>query len=547
MQSVEVEEALADGDLSLNAPVDPATCAAHAPHSLEPANVAPPRELELKFSTDKAGLALALASPLLSLSGPDAPSRSLVSVYFDTPSQDLKKHGMILRVRRAGRSGPVMTLKWSPAETEGVFSRGEIEVRTRGLTPDLSQFDEAVAARIKAVIENRPLGAQFETRIKRRIRLLSVAASQIEVAFDEGVIVSGERSWPVTEIELEHKSGAAADLYELGARIATALPAKLDVTSKSARAFALAADEAPKAVKPGSLVLPQTARLDDAVAAVLANTLKHFVANWAALREGGDPESIHQMRVALRRLRSALSMFKRALPCAEFEEFRAEAKRIASALGPARDCDVFRELVEDGPMAHFGADANFAALLQALGQQRDGAYDEARVVIDAPRTAVFVVRMQAFLARRGWRNAVAGPDLPRLTESARIFAASALERLHKRVAKRGKTLLLLPDEERHEVRIVLKNLRYAAEFFGVLFGDGRAVHAYIRAAARLQDLLGAHNDAASAQVFARAAVDAETARAAGIVIGWYGRGGAIADAGLKDAWSGCKKARRFWR
>lgn len=505
------------------------------------------RELELKFTTDSSGLASAFASPLLQSSAPDAPGRALVSVYFDTPAGDLKKQGMILRVRRAGRSAPVMTLKWKPAETEGLFSRGEIEVRTRGLAPDLNQFDEAVSARLRDMIEDRPLNPQFETRIKRRTRLLNVAASQIEVAFDEGVIVAGDRSWPVTEIELEHKTGDAADLYEFGARIAKALPARLDVTSKSARAFALAANEIPKAVKAGPLEFPRNAMLDDAVAAVLANALSHFVSNWAALREGGDPESIHQMRVALRRLRAALAMFKRALHCVEFDAFRAEAKRIASALGPARECDAFRDLVEDGPMSHFSAKADFAPLLRALDERRDDAYVDARALIDAPQTTVFVVRMQAFLARRGWRNTLPAPELERLTEPAGLFAASALERLHKRVTRRGRNLVVLPDIERHEVRIVLKNLRYAAEFFGSFFASSRAVHAYVRSTARLQDLLGAHNDAASAESFVNAAKDAEAARAAGIVLGWYGRGGAIADAGLAEAWNSFKKTRRFWR
>jgi len=351
----------------------------------------------------------------------------------------------------------------------------------------------------------------------------------------------------VTEIELEHKAGEAADLYEFGARVAKALPVKLDVTSKSARAFALAANETPRAVKAGPLKFPPNAMLDDAVAVVLANALNHFISNWTALREGGDPESIHQMRVALRRLRAALAMFKRGLHCAEFDDFRAEAKRIASGLGPARECDAFRDLVEDGPMSHFSAKANFAPLMHALEARREDAYGDARALIDAPQTTVFVVTMHAFMARHGWRSALPALELERLTEPAEIFAASALERLHRRATRRGKNLALLPDHDRHEVRIVLKNLRYAAEFFGAFFGNGRTVHAYVRSAARLQDLLGAHNDAASAERFLNAADDADAARAAGIVLGWYGRGGAIADAGLMEAWRSFKKTKRFWR
>ncbi len=186
-------------------------------------------------------------------------------------------------------------------------------------------------------------------------------------------------------------------------------------------------------------------------------------------------------------------------------------------------------------------------MLRDLEQRRLAAYADARALIDAPQTTAFVVRTQAFVARCGWRNALSGLELACLTEPAAIFAAEALERLQKRAAKRGKNLVTLPDEERHEVRIVLKNLRYAAEFFGVLFENSRAVHAYLRSVARLQDLLGAHNDAASAENFLGATKDAEAARAAGVVIGWYGRDAIVADEGLAKSWKAFRHSKSFWK
>jgi len=208
--------------------------------------------------------------------------------------------------------------------------------------------------------------------------------------------------------------------------------------------------------------------------------------------------------------------------------------------------DAFHSLVQDGPMAHFGAKVDFGPLLRALDERRDAVYGEARRLIDAPETTVFVIGMHAFLARRGWRNSLSGAELAQLTEPAEVFAANALDRLHARAAKRGRKLASLPDEERHEVRIVLKNLRYAAEFFGGFFVNSKAVHTYVRSTARLQDLLGAHNDAASAQNFPNAAEDVDAARAAGIVTGWYGRAATFADAGLNHAWKSFKQAKQFW-
>jgi hypothetical protein len=99
-------------DIEMNLSVDPTSCGIpNSERNVEPASNTTSRELELKFTTDSSGLALAFASPLLQSSVPDAPGRALASVYFDTPTGDLKKQGMVLRVRRAGRSAPVMTLK----------------------------------------------------------------------------------------------------------------------------------------------------------------------------------------------------------------------------------------------------------------------------------------------------------------------------------------------------------------------------------------------------------------------------------------------------
>jgi triphosphatase len=223
------------------------------------------------------------------------------------------------------------------------------------------------------------------------------------------------------------------------------------------------------------------------------------------------------MRVALRRLRAALGMLKRAIPCPEFEAFREEAKDLASALGPARDSDALRDLIEEGPMGHFGDKNDFAPLLDALEERRAAAYAESRALIESPRPSAFVLRLSAFVARRGWRNAVSGPELSRLTEPVAVFAAQALDRLHKRVRKRGKKLVTLPDEQRHQVRIALKNLRYGGEFFASCFTEARDSTPFLRAAANLQGLLGAHNDAASADHFLCQSHATEAARAAGVV------------------------------
>jgi triphosphatase len=505
------------------------------------------RELEIKFKTDAAGLKLAAASKLLACETPDATRRTLRSIYFDTAAADLKKQRIALRVRK-GRGAPLMGLKWTPT-SEGPFSRGEVEVRASGMQPDISLFDATIAAEIERVTEGKPLEPQFETVVKRRLRHLRLSRSEIEVAFDEGAVVAGDRRLPISEIELELKSGEEIELYDLAIRLAETLPLKLDVTSKAQRGFMLASGELPQPVKSLAPRFSADATLDEAVTIIITSAIKHFVENWPALTETRHSESIHQMRVALRRLRAVLAMFKRALPCPQFDTFRAEAKRIASALGPARDCDVFLDLIVTGPQVHYPQEASFETLIAALEERRLTGYSQALAIVDEPATTLFVLRMQEFLARHSWRSGLSDEELPRLTEPAPAFAADVLERLHKRALKRGKGLVDLPDVERHKERIALKNIRYAAEFFGCLFAR-KAVRSYIRAVARLQDLLGAQNDAVIAERLLHDIEEtsgAQSAKAAGIVLGWYGRGTALADADLRKSWKTFKRTKAFWR
>jgi triphosphatase len=501
------------------------------------------REIELKFTLGAAAFAAALEAPLLRRDGDKGIARKLVSVYYDTPDWDLLRQKTALRVRRAGRNPPVMTLKWRP-DAESLFSRGEIEHKVKTIQPDLSLFDGEPGERVRALGGDKPLVAKYETRGNRTTRLLASGAATIEAAFDEGEIVAGDRTLSLRELELELTGGPEADFYAFAARLAEALPLRLDAVSKAERASHLALGTAPTPFKAKIAAIPGDLNLDAAIAQVMLATRDHFLANWASLRESDDPESVHQMRVALRRLRAALGMFKRVVPCAEFESFRARAKALADALAPARDCDVLRELVETGPRPHFPEGA-FQPLLDVLEQRRLEAYGRARRMIENAEPTLFALDLGAFVARRGWRNALAAENLSGLTGPVGVFAAEALDRLYKRALKKGRKLTRLPDEQRHECRIALKNLRYAAEFFS---GDcdADAASDFIRATAHAQNLLGAHNDVATAEHFLSEPHDDKATRAAGVVLGWHARAALTADAHLAKGWKGFRAAKPFW-
>lgn len=512
----------------------------------EPAH---PIEVEVKFRTDAKSQGQVLRSPLL---GPAAArkAQTLRSIYFDSKNLDLLKHGVVLRVRKTGQSGPVMCVKFQGSQRDGVFQRREIEVKSPDLSPDLKLFDETTAAKLLRILDGQKFEPQFETRIKRRLRHVTTGTLSVEVAIDEGFIALPDgRQEPLREVELELKSGEPADLYDLASRLAMELSLTLDFASKPETGFALFKPETSVPRKAAALVLDEHASLDMAVVAVISNTLRQFASNWTPLRNSDDPESVHQLRVSLRRMRIALKMFKRVLPCQAFDGIRADAKQIATALGPARELDIFILGAADGPLQYGGKPHGCADLMAAAAEARASAYRAARALIDDPQTTLFVLKLQSLVARGAWRSELPSTDLPLLTSPAKEIAVSILDWLQARVSKRGKRLMQLSDEERHELRIALKDLRYGVEFFSGPFGHGRRVRTLLKTVSALQDLLGRHNDSVSTeklvQIFSQG-LGAEAVRAAGYVTGWHARGIAMAEAELEKLWKSFKSQRPFW-
>jgi triphosphatase len=504
------------------------------------------REIELKFLVSETAFKTMQQSARFGAGAARPRVQRLHSVYFDTERGDLRRHRIVLRIRRL-RGRNVLTLKWDSAANCGNFERGEIEVSTHSALPDPSLLGAEVEAEILRVTEGRPLQPFFATDIRRVVRRIVVGGSEIEAAFDTGFIVSGSHKTPVREIELELKAGDPIDLYQFGLSLAMDFPMRLGISTKAERGVQLSCGAHAKAVRAAAPVLTEQTT-DQAIAAIISACVTQFVANWPAFEGPDKVEAIHQMRVALRRLRAALALFQRQFPCKEFHELRAEAKRIASAMGEARNWDVFDSLVRDGPRAAFPSDPGFSPLMQDVAVQRENGHADVAALLADSNTTRFVLSLEALVARRGWRNALPGAELPRLTMPASGFAAECLERLHQRVRKRGRTLLDLSPEERHRVRIALKNLRYAADFLGNLFVPANGVRAYAQVASRLQDALGGFNDMVMVADLVRRldTRDADPARAAGIIIGWYGRDAQVADTSLREVWRGFRKAKPFW-
>jgi triphosphatase len=280
------------------------------------------------------------------------------------------------------------------------------------------------------------------------------------------------------------------------------------------------------------------------VTAIISNTLAQFTANWADLRETDEPEAIHQMRIGLRRMRCALSIFKRASPNTGFGTLRVDAGRLASAFGPVRNADAIRISVLQGPLASADCPGNSDVLRGVMEKRRIAAYASAHSEIESLAATLFVLNVQSLLARDDWREV---PPGGKSKMPARKFFKAELSRLRARVLKRAKRAGV-SDQARHKLRIALKNLRYGVDFFD-LFGNGKQKHAYKKRMSALQDLLGMRNDIVVAKTYLnelREETGPEADQILEFIRGWFARDAASADREISKTIKKFKMMEPFW-
>ena len=477
--------------------------------------------------------------------------KHLESRYFDTPDFKLYANHVALRVRRTG-DGYVQTIKTKGDAGEGLLSRGEWEKPVPSFDPDLtfsgSPLDLAALGSLSVL---------FKTEIDREKTVVSFPpghadCSQIEVALDRGQVTAGDETVPITEVELELVSGQSADLFELGRRLAEALPLCFDVDSKSARGYRLATGGMPQAEKAIKLTLDPTVTLEDGFQVALKACVRQWFANQTAAFDGRDIEGVHQMRVALRRLRSAFVFFKALIPEPTLSHFRAESRWIASSLGPARDWDVF--LAETLPPLLKGAPRHpgLMALYEAARTEQDQGYDTARIAMTSPRYSAFVLQLCGWIERKGWRESTDDAVLALLKTPMVDYAGPLLERRYKRVRKAGDDFDSLTLDQKHELRIAMKKLRYAGDFFRSLYPKDD-VRRFRRPLTAMLDDLGKLNDLAVAQhlcaTLARTATGDKAVLDQGIevLLRWYGALAKESEAELAKAWNAFAAAPPYWK
>jgi inorganic triphosphatase YgiF len=516
------------------------------------------REVELKLRIPPGAAGRLLRDPALRpLKRKRATTQTLLSVYFDTPQLDLAREGIALRLRRE-RSRWVQTVKGAADAQSG----GGLAVRAEHEWPlDVADgqpridFTKLAATPFAGAIEKAVrsgLAPAIVTEFKR---------SEVPLAFADGTTATlcvdvGEvrarrgraRSAfrePIAEVELELGRGSATRLFELAGSLTDRFALETETRSKLERGVALLVPREARPAHAEPIVLAEASTAADAVASILRSGLRQVEANAAGVLRDDDPEWIHQMRVGIRRLRSALAMLrKRSQP----QPLGKELRWLARALGPARDLDVL--LLEILPAAKAAArrarDRALAASIDdAAGRARERLQ---RARADA-RAAVGSRRFQRLLLASGaLASALASPaDTARiraaaLSDPAPVFAAALLHRRHRKLVRAADDIATLSAKQRHAARIAAKKLRYTTEAFGSLF-PGKRLRSYRKALVRLQEVLGMLNDTAVGVARVEELVGSSAARA---FAAWSS---AKAEASLPDvdsAWRAFVGTDPFW-
>jgi inorganic triphosphatase YgiF len=449
-------------------------------------------ELELKLALPPGQAERLKRHPALRAVSPHrAVVADLDAIYFDTPSLELHAQGIAVRLREAdGRW--VQTVKTRGQTRGALHRRPEWEEPSDGVHLDFSRIDDSGLRRLLA---SPAIAAQlqpvFRTRFRRWSRLLVLPdGTQVELALDLGHILAGERSAAISEIELELKSGRAEALYELALALLPGVTLTPEPRSKAERGHALHV---------GTGMLPMRARIPEvsdrcstaqACAQFLGAGLEQFERNLAGAVQGVEVEFLHQARVALRRLRAILGLFRSELPPDRCLPLSEGLRWLMAEVGPARDWDVFCTETLPAVQVAFTDRPALAELAASAADLRRVAQQRAATALASARTTGLLLetgRLATELAGGAFDSGV----------SLREFSRRTLRKRARRTTLSREVLAGLDSTARHDWRIALKKLRYSADFLSPVLRRPGASRRWIAALSSLQDVLGALNDAAT--------------------------------------------------
>jgi len=439
-------------------------------------------EVELKLHVDPGDLAQLAALPDLRTRAHGGPAIGrLRTVYFDTPDLRLFGRGIALRLRHDGarRIQGLKTVNASPSgDTAAVAVRREWEWSIEGDTPDLARIDAEGAGALVPQDARGALVPIFVTDFQRTAWLVRLnAQTSIEVAIDDGTVEAGSRASRISEVELELKSGRIGHLFALARELHRAVPLRIGIESKAELGYRLVDGRPPMPVLPEPLALSPLSTVAEAFRHIVRHGLRQLLANEPCALSGGEAEGLHQIRVALRRLRTAIRLFGPVIASPQTEPLLCEIRRLSDQLRPARAWDVLAA----APLP--------PTLAAAITEGRRGPAEQAVAALRDPRCTALILDLGVWLEEGLWHADADAATRALLDHPMAELAGPWLTARHAKARKAA------PDDA-ERLRRRLRKLRYAVEFFRGLYPPD-AARPYGTALDAVLDTLDAAHDAAS--------------------------------------------------
>lgn len=442
------------------------------------------REAELKFELDRKAARKVRHHPLLADVGRKIQSQT--SQYFDTGKGKVHDAGYSLRVRRTG-DGCTQTVK--TAGGAGMFDRGEWETPVDEMSVDAKALRKTPLGRLNNV--EKKLEPQVRSEVERATWLIDRDGSLIEVALDSGTVSAEGESEKFQELELELKAGEATALYGLAKELGQDVPLEIGVLSKEERGRMLAEHGLEHEQKAREPDIGKDMAVGQAFAAIVQECIRHFRLNQLLIIAERDPDSLHQARVAMRRLRTAFILFRPAIRQGSLEPLKSELRDFLKPFGRARNLDVY--------LARHDEELGWRDR-RKLKSARSETYDQVIDALQSQRTRDMLVDLVEWTASDEWRKQIAADRIGK-------FAARRLDRAWKKVRCGGSNLADLEEKRLHRLRIDIKELRYSVEFLAPLYRR-KKVRNFAASLEAMQECLGLiHDDIISRDIVAHYELD----------------------------------------
>ena len=497
-------------------------------------------ETEIKLLLPQGARDAVEADP--ALAGVEARTAQTRSTYYDTPDFALRSRGAILRIRHTG-DGLVQTVK-GPSRAAGFASRCEWESPVASDAIDreaLAREPEALAL-IGADLDR--LGPVFVTTVARTARRLSREGStEIEVVIDEGEARAGDHRAPLSELELEVKAGPPGPLYRLAADLARRHGLRYGAEAKADRGYGLLTDALPPHRGVAELTFDADVTFAEAFPRMVAAGAGDLAADLAGAARG-DVEGVHRLRAAIRKLRTLLVLFGPHVAADGAARFNGDLRHLGRVLGGGRDWDVFLTETLAGAEADLGA-AVLAPLRDVAVARAAEAHAAVRDAVLGPLPTDLLLGLAIWTAGRSWLR---DPDDPAADKPLRELVPGLLDRLERRVKKRGRRIRSRDGEDLHDLRKAMKKLRYACEDVSSLF-RAKAAGSYVGRVKKVLGDLGRINDTAVTETRVAALADEsrpEIAAAGAALLAWGAKQRDGAKRDLYRHWRRARRAEPFW-